>query len=127
MHRDETVPVVTVDTPFKETVIEITTKRLGVTGVVDGAGALLGVVTDGDLRRAFERAPDIRSLVARELMTSNPKTADRAPLTVDGAALAEQALAIMERHSITSLFVVDASHRPRGIIHIHDLLHAGVV
>jgi arabinose-5-phosphate isomerase len=88
---------------------------------------LLGVVTDGDLRRALERAPDVRALTARELMTSNPKTVDRVPLTVDGSALAEHALAIMERFSITSLFIVDTAGRPRGFIHIHDLLHAGVV
>ncbi len=127
MHRGDTIPSVPADTPFKETVIEITTKRLGVTGVVDGAGGLLGMVTDGDLRRAFERAPDVRLLTARELMTSNPKTVDRAPLTIDGAALAAEALAIMERFSITSLFIVDPARRPVGILHIHDLLHAGVV
>lgn len=127
MHRGDEIPIVTIDTPFKDTILQMTTKRLGVTGVVDGGGALLGVVTDGDLRRALERSPDLRALTARELMTSNPKTSDRAPLTVDANSLAEQALAIMERHSITSLFIVDAAHRPLGVIHIHDLLHAGVV
>jgi arabinose-5-phosphate isomerase len=126
MHRAETIPVVRADTPFKETVLEMTTKRLGATGVVDAAGVLIGIVTDGDLRRALERAPDVHTLAARELMTSNPKTADRAPLTIDASALAAEALATMERFSITSLFIVDPARRPIGIIHIHDLLRANV-
>ncbi|HUI26435.1 MAG TPA: KpsF/GutQ family sugar-phosphate isomerase [Candidatus Kryptonia bacterium] len=127
MHRGEAVPLVTVDTAFKETVIEMTTKRLGVTGVVDHAGALIGVVTDGDLRRALERATDVRALTARELMSSNPKTVDRSALTVEASALAAEALELMDRFSITSVFIVDPSRRPQGLIHIHDLLRAGVV
>ena len=99
----------------------ITSKRLGVTAVVDDAGALVGVVTDGDLRRGLERAADIRTLTARDLMTRNPKT-------ILATALAAQAVALMERHSITSLFVlVDGSRRPVGVLHLHDLLRAAVV
>jgi arabinose-5-phosphate isomerase len=120
MHRGEALPLVTVHTSFKETVLEMTTKRLGVTGVTDRHGALVGVITDGDLRRALERSTDVGALTARGLMTKNPKT-------VDGSSLAAEALAIMERFSITSLFIVDSAHTPQGIIHIHDLLHATVV
>ena len=127
MHRGDAVPVVKLDTPFKETVLEMTSKRLGITGVVDQLGALVGVVTDGDLRRALERATDLRALTAHELMSSNPKTVDRSALTVAASALAAEALELMERFSVTSVFIVDAARRPQGLIHIHDLLRAGVV
>jgi arabinose-5-phosphate isomerase len=92
-----------------------------VTGVVDGARALMGIITDGDLRRGLERASDIRTLTARDLMTTAPKT-------IAAGALAAEAVAIMERHAITSLFILaDGSHEPVGVIHLHDLLRAGVV
>lgn len=120
MHREAALPLVTTDTPFKDTVLEMTGKRLGITGVVDAEGVLVGVITDGDLRRALERAGDVRALTARALMTTNPKT-------IGGSELAAAALATMEQFAITSLFIVDAAQRPRGILHIHDLLHASVV
>jgi arabinose-5-phosphate isomerase len=121
MHRDDAVPIVRLSTPFQHTLIEITSKRLGVTAVVDENGALAGVITDGDLRRALGRVEDIRATVAADIMTRNPKT-------VAASALAAQAVAIMERHSITSLFVLNAGgHQPAGVIHLHDLLKAGVV
>ena len=104
---------------LKDTLVEITSKRLGVTGVTDAAGDLVGIVTDGDLRRGLERAADIRVLRAADLMTRNPKT-------IAGDALAAQAVAFMERHRITSLFVLDG-RRPQGVIHLHDLLRAGIV
>lgn len=121
MHQGDAIPLVATTTPFRDTLLEITGKRLGVTGVVDGRGALLGVITDGDLRRALERVEDIRAVTAADIMTRNPKT-------ILPEALAEQAVALMERHSITSLFVLAAAGRkPAGIIHLHDLLKAGVV
>lgn len=121
MHHGEALPAVPPDAPLKDTLLEITSKRLGVTAVVDETGALLGVVTDGDLRRGLERAADIRTLTARDLMTRNPKT-------IAATALAAQAVALMERHAITSLFVlVDGSRRPVGVLHLHDLLRAAVV
>lgn len=121
MHRRNAVPTVELSTRFKETLLEITGKRLGVTGVVDRKGELVGVITDGDLRRALERVDDIRRTVAGDIMSHNPKT-------IVATALAAQALAVMERHSITSLFILeDGKRRPAGIIHLHDLLKAGVV
>jgi arabinose-5-phosphate isomerase len=121
MHRGDLVPTVNLSTPFKETLLEITSKRLGVTGVVDKKGELVGVITDGDLRRAMERVKDIRRTVAGDIMTRNPKA-------ISSTALAAEALAVMERHRITSLFILDAGSRsPAGIIHLHDLLKAGVV
>jgi arabinose-5-phosphate isomerase len=120
MHRNEAIPLVRTDTPFRETILEITSKRLGVTGVVDQEGALVGVITDGDLRRALERVEDIRATVAADIMTRRPKT-------IAGAALAEEALAAMEG-TITSLFVLaDGRRAPVGVIHLHDLLKARVV
>ncbi len=121
MHRGEQVPLVSGPTPFRDTLLQITGKRLGVTGVVADNGDLIGVITDGDLRRALERIENVHAAVAADIMTSHPKT-------IDASALATQALAIMERHSITSLFILDkASRKPVGVLHLHDLLKAGVV
>lgn len=121
MHTGAAMPVVNGNAAFEETVMEITGKRLGVTGVVGAGGVLHGVITDGDLRRALERLPDVRAARAADLMTRNPKT-------IAGSALAAEAVAVMERFSITSLFIVDERTRePIGVIHLHDLLKARVV
>ncbi len=121
MHRGTEVPLVPASASLKDTLLEITSKRLGVTGVVDDAGALLGIITDGDLRRGLERTEDIRTLTAHDLMTASPKT-------IAATALAAEAVAVMERHAITSLFILaDGSRRPAGVVHLHDLLRAGVV
>jgi arabinose-5-phosphate isomerase len=121
MHTAAELPLVAERAALKDTLLEITTKRFGVTGVVNAGGELLGVITDGDLRRGLERAADIRTLTARDLMTTRPKT-------IAGGALAAEAVALMERHSITSLFILEeGSRRPAGVIHLHDLLRAGVV
>ena len=121
MHAGAQLPLVDEGASLKDTLVEITGKRLGVTGVVNAAGDLVGIVTDGDLRRGLERAADIRTLHAADLMT-------RAPKTIAPDALAAQAVAFMERHLITSLFVLAAdSRRPLGVIHLHDLLRAGIV
>ena len=121
MHRGPELPIVHEGTPMKETLLEITSKRLGVTGVVNGQGDLVGVITDGDLRRGLERKGDIFRLKAKDLMTRNPKT-------IPADALAARAVAMMEEHSITSLFIMeDGGRKPRGIVHLHDLLKAGIV
>jgi arabinose-5-phosphate isomerase len=121
MHRGEAIPLVEQKATFQETLLEITGKRLGVTGVLDRRGGLLGVITDGDLRRALERAENIRTASARDIMTRQPKT-------IAASALAEEAVAVMEKHSITSLFVLTPKGRkPLGVIHLHDLLKSAVV
>ncbi len=121
MHTGDAMPLVPEQAPFQQVLLEITGKRLGVTGVVDRRRRLVGVITDGDLRRALERLEDIRSSTAAAVMTRHPKT-------IAGANVAEQAVAVMERHSITSLFIVEeGTRRPLGVIHLHDLLKAGVV
>ena len=123
MHTGDAVPVVTAATSMRETLLEITSKRLGVTAVVDDGDVLQGVITDGDLRRALSRSGDILALTAADVMTRNPRT-------IVENALAAKAIAVMEedaRHPITSLFVLDAARRPIGVIHLHDLLRAGLV
>jgi arabinose-5-phosphate isomerase len=118
MHRDAELPLVTENTPMKEAILEITSKRLGVTGVVNGQGLLVGIVTDGDLRRGLENKGDIFRYQAKDLMTGSPKT-------IHGDALAATAMGVMEEHSITSLFVLEGK-KPVGVIHLHDLLKAGI-
>jgi arabinose-5-phosphate isomerase len=118
MHGGSELPLVGEQTPMKEAILEITSKRLGVTGVVNGQGQLVGIVTDGDLRRGLESRGDIFRYQAKDLMTKNPKT-------VRGDALAATAMGVMEDHSITSLFVLDGK-KPVGVIHLHDLLKAGI-
>jgi arabinose-5-phosphate isomerase len=120
MHRADALPLVQRGTSLADAVLEISRKRLGVTGVVDARGALIGIVTDGDLRRGLQRGGEIQRLVAADLMTAQPKT-------IEPGALAARALAVMERHSITSLFVLaPGSRQPLGVIHLHDILKAGV-
>jgi arabinose-5-phosphate isomerase len=122
MHVGEEFPKVYEDTLMKEALVEITSKRLGVTGVMNAGEELVGVITDGDLRRTLERYPDLLERTAAEIMIRNPKW-------IEADILAAQAVQQMEEHAITSLFVFDRAGDkiPRGIIHLHDLLKAGVV
>lgn len=120
MHTGDALPVVRPDAPLSDTVLEITSKRLGVTAVVDARQRLVGTITDGDLRRGLGRCAEIHRLRASDLMTRHPKT-------IAGSALAARALATMERHSITSLFICEpGTQRPVGVVHLHDLLKAGI-
>lgn len=99
------------------TIVEMTSKRLGTTGVVDDAGQLVGIITDGDLRRSFERPPGWR---AEDIMTASP-------VTVAGDIAADEALAIMHARRISTLFVVtDAAQRPAGIVHMHQFIGLGL-
>jgi len=121
MHRGDQIPLVKEETPMKDALFEITSKRLGVTGVVDRKGKLVGVITDGDLRRGLEKERNIFQLTAKDFMTRDPKT-------ILGQALAAEAVTVMEQYPITSLFVLDNKHQKlQGIIHIHDLIKAGIV
>ena len=120
MHTGEAVPRVGEDAPMAEVIREMTEKRLGVTTVVDAAGRLLGIVTDGDLRRVHLRNAPILSLRARDCMTRSPKL-------IGKDELAAKALQVLESFAITSLVIVDEAHRPVGIIHMHDILRAKIV
>lgn len=121
MHSGDAVPLVHENTLMKDALFVITAKGLGVTGVSSADGALLGVITDGDLRRALEKGYDILGRQASELMKLNPRRIKR-------HELAAAALQVMEHYSITSLFVFDddESPAPCGIVHLHDILRAGI-
>lgn len=122
MHVGDAFPKVSEKALMKEAIFEITSKRLGVTGVCNQEGHLVGVITDGDLRRALEKFSDLFHREVSEVMTRNPKG-------IEKDALAAKAVQRMEEYSITSLFVFNDSgdNVPVGIIHLHDLLKAGVV
>ena len=120
-HSGDAVPLVGVDTTMKNALLEMTAKSFGCVGVIDAKGKLLGIITDGDLRRNMERG--LLDRTVGEVMTPNPKT-------ISPDALASEALGRMSAGNsgkgITSLFVADASGRAIGILHIHDCLRAGV-
>jgi arabinose-5-phosphate isomerase len=122
MHVGKAFPMVSEKALMKDAIFEITSKRLGVTAVCNTEGHLVGVITDGDLRRAIEKFSDLFNRKASEVMTRNPKW-------IEKDALAAKAVQRMEEYSITSLFVFDKAGDkvPVGIIHLHDLLKAGVV
>jgi arabinose-5-phosphate isomerase len=120
MHTGEQIPLVAIEAPFKDVLLEMTRKRLGTTGVVDSEGRLAGIFTDGDLRRQMERQTDLFARKASEIMTAKPKT-------IAATELAVTAVARMEGFKITTLFVVDDDNRPKGILHLHDILASGAV
>ena len=122
MHVGDDIPTVRVNTPLKDALYEISSKKLGITGVVNDQGALLGVFTDGDLRRKIEQGIEELNKPICELMSGKPKR-------ILKTNLAAKALQRMEEYKITSLFVFDSEEgqTPVGIIHLHDLLKAGVI
>ena len=119
MHAGEAVPLAPPDTKMDRALVLITEKRFGCLGITDAAGRLAGIITDGDLRCAM--GPDLLTREAGEVMTT-------APRTIGPEALAAEALHVMNARErpITTLFVVDAASRPVGILHVHDLLRAGI-
>ena len=114
MHGGSAAPIVSVDTAMPDVFHEMSSKRLGMTCVVDDDGRLVGVFTDGDLRRLMTRQSDVLSLRAGDAMTSHP-------VTIDRHLLAVEALKIMETRKITSVVVVDGQRRVEGVVHLHDL------
>jgi arabinose-5-phosphate isomerase len=114
MHAGDAAPIVTLTTRMPEIIHEMSSKRLGMTTVVDGKGRLAGVFTDGDLRRLMARASDVLSLTAADAMTPRP-------LTIRRDLLAVEALKVMETHKITSVVVTDAGGTVEGVVHLHDL------
>lgn len=132
MHTGSDVPRVRPDTPGSEAILEMTGKRLGMTTVLDAAETVVGIITDGDLRRFLQQGGDFRTATAIDLAHPLHKrpTEDgknRTPKTVGPDELATTALGIMERHTITALVVVDRDQRLAGVIHLHDLLKNGIV
>jgi len=122
MHTGKAIPLVTPETALKDALYEITSKKLGLTGVIDAGGNLVGVFTDGDLRRTIEKGVELLHRPICDFMNREPKRILRTNLAAKG-------LQRMEEYSITSLFVFESDDErvPVGIIHLHDLLRAGVV
>jgi arabinose-5-phosphate isomerase len=116
MHKDAAVPVTSLGTRMSEALVEMTSKGFGCVGIVDARGDIVGIVTDGDLRRHMR--PDLLTATVDEVMTRQPKT-------IGADLLASEALEILNASKITALIVTEG-RRPVGIVHLHDLLRAGV-
>jgi arabinose-5-phosphate isomerase len=120
MLTGDALPIVPESTPLRDVIVEMTRKRKGMTTVTDGAGRLVGVVTDGDLRRLHLTGKSIDDLSAGQVASREPKT-------IWSEDLAAKALEVMETWQITSLVIVDEARRPVGLIHMHDILRAKIV
>jgi arabinose-5-phosphate isomerase len=121
MSAGDQCPMVKADMRLRDVIYEMSSKKLGMTCVVDGDRALLGIITDGDLRRHMDAQSNIFALTAAELMTRNP-------VVVAPSTLAAEALNIMEQRKITSLVVVNGERRTvAGVVHLHDLWRTGMV
>jgi len=117
MHTGETIPLIGSEASMAEAILEMTAHGFGCVGVIDGTGRLIGIVTDGDLRRKMR--PDLTILPVRDVMTANPRV-----ITAD--ALAVEALEMLNSNRITAVMVTDDDGHPIGIVHMHDLLRLGV-
>jgi len=121
MHTGDQIPLVTSDSSLKETLLEMTNKGLGMTAVIDtNDNTLLGIYTDGDLRRTFEKMPNIETASIKDYMTANC-------ITIQPHSIASEALKVMHDHKINALMVVDNNNAIQGALNMHDLLRAGVV
>lgn len=119
MHTGSAIPQVRADTPIRDALVEISAKGLGMTTVTEPDGRLLGVFTDGDLRRLLDHGADFRNTPISEVM-------HRQPRTISADALAAQAMNLMEDNKISTLVVTNADRRVTGALHLHDLLRAGL-
>ena len=119
MIKGNNIPVVDENSSIKDVILEITSKRLGTTCVVNSDGFLIGVITDGDLRRLLERTMEIKTLAAKDIMTKNPKV-------MKDDYLASFALQQMENFKITTMLIINDDNKPIGIIHLHDLINLGL-
>jgi arabinose-5-phosphate isomerase len=119
-HQAEDMPIVTEDTKLRDALIEVSAKRLGMTCVVDKEGVLVGVYTDGDIRRTLmARVHNLDTTPIKMVMTQNAHT-------IQAGMLAAEALALMQKYTITTLVVVTEQNKPHAVLHLHDLLKAGV-
>ncbi len=119
MHHGDALPIVREEATGRDAILEMTSKKFGMTMVIDGRGRLSRVITDGDLRRMWERGEDVAKATAGEMGSHHPKT-------MGPDELAARALQIMEQHSITSLVVVQDRDEVLGVLHLHDLLKSGI-
>ncbi len=119
IHQGDDLPIVSENVTIREALIEVTNKKLGMTCVTNRFGYLSGIYTDGDIRRTLTKEYDINTTPIHEVMTRQCKV-------IQTGLLAAEALALMQKHSITSLVVLDEKEYPLGVLHLHDLLQAGV-
>jgi arabinose-5-phosphate isomerase len=131
MHTGDQIPLVNIDSSLRQTLLEMTSKGLGMAGVIDSKSSgskspdlknniLLGIYTDGDLRRTFEQMPNIETAIVKDHMTANC-------ITIKAHSIASEALKIMDDHEINALMVVDENNAVQGALNMHDLLRAGIV
>lgn len=119
-HIGDAIPLVNPESSMKQMILEMTGKRLGCVLMTDDQGQVIGIFTDGDLRRLIEKRGDFYALTAKEAMIRTPKT-------IPATAVLDAALAMMEKHSITQLATVDSQRRLVGVIHLHDILRSKLV
>jgi len=119
MSTGDRVPIVHQAVALKDAILEITSKRYGATCVVDDSGRLVGIITDGDLRRMLERDTDMTNLLAVDVMSTKPKT-------ISSNLLASTALELMEKHKITQLVITSEDMMPLGMVHMHELVQLGL-
>jgi arabinose-5-phosphate isomerase len=119
MHHGEALPIVPINTPFLDALMQVSLKKLGMAIVVNADGGMEGILTDGDVRRALTRFSDPRTIPLHEVITRSPKR-------IDANELAVAALRLMEEHKITVLVSCDANDRPQGAVHMHDILKTGI-
>ena len=119
MVKGKDIPVVKETTSFKDAIVEISSKRLGCTCVINKNKKLIGIITDGDIRRLLQKHQNISALLAKNAMNVKPKT-------ITGEMLCQTALELMEKYSITQLVIVNEKKVPMGIVHLHDLVKAGL-
>ena len=119
MHQVPHIPIVSTSATLKEALIEMTQKKLGLTTIINEANELLGIFTDGDLRRTLDLQHDIHTTPITAVMSHRPKTINETQLALD-------ALSMMENHQITALVVINERKQPIGVVHIHDILRAGI-
>jgi arabinose-5-phosphate isomerase len=119
MVSDEAIPFVKENALFKDVVFEISSKRLGCTCVVDKTGRLKGIITDGDIRRTLQKFENVADIRAKDIMNTSPKL-------INENMLGETALELMEKYTITQLVITDKKKKPTGVVHMHDLVKAGL-
>ena len=119
MHKDDAVPLVADTARMEKAVIEMTSKRFGCVGVTDKAGVLVGIITDGDLRRHMKTSGDLLSEPVETVMTKKP-------MTVSADTMAAEVLALLNETKRSVVLVVDGAHKPVGIVHLHDLYRVGI-
>jgi len=119
IYPNHELPIVKNDTSINEVIVEISTKRLGSAAVVNDSGALIGIITDGDLRRMLQNNTDLVNIVAKDVMSENP-------ITVNKGDYATKALNVMQQNNIAQIIVID-ENKVVGFVHLHDLLKEGIV